>query len=93
MDKNIDFFSLSFIFESSLFTKHWTSIGKMKGHKVRQKQVSSGITLFLFYMNLVDTWVLYIMFLSEKVDCLSGTFELRLFTFVSYCCLMDAELL
>lgn len=33
------------------------------------------------------------MFLSEKVDCLSGTFELRLCTFVSYCCLMDAELL
>lgn len=53
MDKNIDFFSLSFIFESSLFTKHWTSIGKMKGHKVKQKQVSSGITLFF----LTWTWL------------------------------------
>lgn len=46
MDKNIDFFSPSFIFESSLFTKHWTNIRKMKGHKIRQKQVSSCIVFF-----------------------------------------------
>jgi len=58
MDKNIDFFSPSFIFESSLFTKHWTSIRKMKGHKVRQKQVGSGITLFF----LIWTWLIHEFF-------------------------------